>query len=103
MGEEFRFRGGWLGSGRRARLVVGRNGVTLLHPDGDSTTVRWETCVAVMAFRDGVRVLWDESGLVIPVWPQYFKKGEDAKRLIDELAPADVVVDMGDEPSPQPG
>jgi hypothetical protein len=31
------------------------------------------------------------------------KKGEDARRLIDELAPADVVVDMGDEPSPQPG
>jgi hypothetical protein len=103
MGEEFRFRGGWLGSGRRARLVVGRNGVTLLHPDGDSTTVRWETCVAIMAFRDGVRVLWDESGFLIPVWPQYLKKGEDARRLIDELAPADVVVDMGDEPSPQPG
>ena len=56
-----------------------------------------------MAFRDGVRVLWDESGFIVPVWPQHWKKGEEATRLVDELAPADVVVDMGDEPSPQPG
>jgi hypothetical protein len=103
VGEEFRLRVRWLSSARRARLFVGKNGVTALYTDGTSLTVRWETCAAVMAFRDGVRVLWDESGFLIPVWPQYFKKGEDARRLIDELAPADVVVDMGDEPSPQPG
>ena len=102
MGEEFRLRV-WRGPGRRARLVVGQNGATLLHPDGTSTTVRWETCAAVMAFRDGTRVLWDESGFIIPVWPQYWKKGEEATRLVDELTPVDVVVDMGDEPSPQPG
>jgi hypothetical protein len=103
VGEEFRLRVRWLSAARRARLFVGKNGVTALYTDGTSLTVRWETCAAVMAFRDGVRVLWDESGFIIPVWPQYFKKGEEARRLIDELAPADVVVDMGDEPSPQPG
>lgn len=102
MGEEFRFRA-WRGPARRARLVVGPNGVTLLHPDGDSTTVRWETCAAVMTYRDGVRTLCDESGFLIPIWPRYLKKGEEATRLVDELAPADVVVDMGDEPSPQVG
>jgi predicted Zn-dependent peptidase len=102
-GKEFRIRGAWLGTGRRVRMVVGANGVTLVHADETSTTVRWETCAAVMAFRDGVRVLWGESGFILPVWPRFWRNGEKATRLVDELAPADVVVDMGDEPSPQPG
>lgn len=100
MGKEFRPRGVFLGSARRARLIVGKNGVTQIYSDGDSTTVRWETCAAVTAWRDGVRGLWGESGWVIYLWPQLWRHGEKAVRLVDELARPEIVVDMGDDPSP---
>jgi predicted Zn-dependent peptidase len=100
MGKEFRPRGVFFGSARRARFVVGENGVTQIYPDGDSTTIRWERCAAVTAWRDGVRGLWGESGWVIYLWPLLWRHGEKAVQLVDELAPPDLVVDMGDDPSP---
>jgi hypothetical protein len=102
MGEEFRGGGPWRSALRRARLIVGKNGVSGILPPGESTTVRWERCAAISAWRDGTRCLWDEGGFLLYVWPQLWRNGEKATRLVEELAPADLIVDMGDEPPPQP-
>jgi len=37
---------------------------------------------------------------VIYLSPQLWKHGEKAVQLVDELAPPEIVVDMGDDPSP---
>ena len=36
----------------------------------------------------------------VQLWPLLWKHGEKAVELVDELAPPDIVVDMGDDPSP---
>lgn len=73
--------------------------MTQIYPEGESVTVCWETCAAVTAFRDDVRGIWGESGWVIYVLPQLLKRGE-AVELVDALVPPEIVVDMGDDPSP---
>ena len=97
-GQEFQRRGAWRGGARKELLIVGRNGVSHTMPGADTFTVRWETCAAVGTWKDGTRVLWSESGFVICVWPQLWRKGEKATGLIDEHVPSDMVIDMGDDP-----
>ncbi len=101
-GQEFQRRGAWRGGARKELLIVGRNGVSHTMPGADTFTVRWETCAAVGTWKDGTRVLWSESGFVICVWPQLWRKGEKATGLIDEHVPSDMVIDMGDDPRPLP-
>jgi zinc protease len=101
-GREFRRRGAFLGPARQERFVVGKNGVTHLLPGRESITVRWATCAAVTAWRNGVRCLWGESGFLLYLWPDLWRHGAKATELVDELAPRGVVVDMGDDPPPTP-
>jgi zinc protease len=77
---------------RRARLVAGPEGVTLVSPDGELLTVMFAECVAVRRWTDGTRGLWSEDGMYVEVLPAAWRDGDEIVRLIDENVPSSRVV-----------
>lgn len=81
-----------LGLGRRQRLLIGPEGITLVAGDGTLTTIRYADCVVLERPADDEIVLWDRNGDRIYI-PGVFWRGGSA--LIDEIAaalPEDIVL-----------
>jgi zinc protease len=84
----------------RRRLVAAEEGLTLIDKDG-RVTVRFDDCVAVLAWSDGAHVLLGDHGASILFAPQAFRGGPEVASLIGRRVPRDRWVPMDDlEPSP---
>ncbi len=80
-----------LGLGRRQRLVIGPDGVSLRASDGTLTTILYADCVVLERPADDEIVLWDRDGDRLYI-PAIFWRGGSA--LIDEITaalPEDIV------------
>jgi hypothetical protein len=79
---------------RRTRLVLGDDGVSLVWPDDDAITVRFDECVAVERWAGGARALWSADGFRLEIQPEAWRDGDVVVRTIDERLPAELVVPM---------
>jgi zinc protease len=82
---------------RRTRLVLGDEGVSVVHPDESAITVRFEDCVAVERWASGDRAVWGADGVRLEVVPQEWRDGELVARTIDERLAPELVVPMDRE------
>jgi hypothetical protein len=81
------------GLGRRQRLVIGPEGVTLRASDGNVTTIRYADCVLLERPEEGEIVLWDRDGDRIYI-PGIFWRG--GREILDEIMaalPHDIVIE----------
>jgi zinc protease len=79
---------------RKARLMVGDEGVTLLVPDGELLTVRWDSLVTVLRWADGSRTMLGSDGFRVHVDPDLWRHGDDIVQAIDARSPDGLVVVM---------
>jgi hypothetical protein len=93
-GREYRLRGLFKGELRKARLIAGDGGVSIIAPDGEALTVFFSACAAVKRWPDGTRGIWGEDGFYVEVAPEHWRGGDEVVRLIDENVPADRVAPM---------
>jgi len=84
----------------RRRLVAAYEGLTLSDRDGRAT-VRFDGCVAVLAWGDGARVLLGHDGGSILFTAEAFRGGGEVAALVERRVPGDRWVPMDElEPSP---
>lgn len=83
------------------RLIVGADGVTRAWSSGEFATVRYDSCVAVLAFPDGARQLVGADGITVRIEPTLYRDG--VRIAIDDRIPQGVRVDLpAREPSEIP-
>jgi Flp pilus assembly protein TadD len=84
------------------RLVAGPEGVAYEGPDIRSA-VRFEECVAMLAWADGKRGLWSKDGFYVSVDPAEWRGGRAAVATIDAGVAAELVVpaDVSDAEDPE--
>lgn len=82
---------------RKARLVVGDEGVSLVLASGDVLTVRWDQLVAALRWPDGSRTLLGRDGFRIHVEPEAWRRGKEVVRLIDDRVPSELAIVMDPE------
>jgi hypothetical protein len=75
-----------------SRLVVGESGVAIVAPRSPRRGVVWSAAVAVIATRDGGRVVIGEDGTQISVRPVDWKDGARAIEQMDRYTPGGVGV-----------
>lgn len=73
------------------RLVVGAAAVSL-HRDGLSTTVQYTECVAMQAWPDGARKLWNPDGSCVAIEPNLFDAPHGFLAPLDAAVPPECVV-----------
>ncbi|MBA2718318.1 MAG: insulinase family protein [Chloroflexi bacterium] len=81
-----------LGLGRRQRLMIGPDGVSLRASDGTLTTIRYADCVVLERPADDEIVMWDRDGDRLYI-PAIFWRGGSA--LLEEITaalPQDIVI-----------
>lgn len=86
---------------RERRLIIDGSGVAFETGVGVRHAIPWSECRAVLTWSDRAElVLNDEVSVVVRVsdWHQ----GSDALRAIRDRAPAGVLVELPDDPEPQP-
>lgn len=76
-----------------ARLVVGAEGASRVD-DGETVTVRFDQCAAMLAWPDGGRVLVGHDGISLSVEPTLYRWGSSAVAKIDAAVPAAARVDL---------
>lgn len=86
----------------RRRLFVGPGGVTLASSEREPVTVAYRSCEALLAWDDGSRRLLGADGYSVTVLPWEWHEGPHAVTLVDQAAPADLVVPMGVGDGPPP-
>jgi zinc protease len=74
------------------RLIVGPDGVTRTWSSGEFATVRFDSCVAVLALPDGARQLVGADGINVRIEPTLYRDG--GRIAIDERVPPGVRVDL---------
>jgi predicted Zn-dependent peptidase len=80
------------GFGRRQRLTIGPDGVTLREPDGSMTTIRYEDCIVLECPTEDDRVLWDRNGNRIYIPAVAWRGGSEIVAEIDAALPAEMVI-----------
>lgn len=70
-----------------ARLVLGVDGLTLQTAEGNTATVRFDDCRAVLAWPDGRRVLIAPDGMSITVEPNLWWGGPSLVKYVDVRTP----------------
>jgi len=73
------------------QLVVGASAVSL-HRNGSFATVQYAECVAVQAWPDGARQLWNRDGARVAIEPNLFDAPEGFLAPLDAAIPAERVV-----------
>lgn len=73
------------------RLVVGKDGVSIVH-EGGASTVLFRDAVAMEKYADGGRRLYGPDGFSVPVEPTLHAVDEAAVARVDQSVPATVVV-----------
>lgn len=73
------------------QLVVGALAVSL-HSHGSIATVKYAECVAMQAWPDGARHLWDRDGFRVAIEPNFFDAPEGYLAPLDAAIPAECVV-----------
>ena len=81
------------GVGRRQRLRIGAEGVTLLPMDGTITTIRYRDVVILEKPADDEIVLWDRDGDRIYIPSIYWKGGARILAEIEAAIPRELVVE----------
>jgi len=69
------------------RLTYGPEGVTHWDADGDPTTIRFDACAGVVAWRDGSRLLHGNDGTTLDLRPESWKRYDAVRSCIDDHAP----------------
>ncbi len=64
-------------------MIVGDEGVSWLGPDGQALTVRYASCVGVVADPGPVRILYGADGFTVRVAAADWHDGQEAVRRID--------------------
>jgi hypothetical protein len=82
-----------LGLGRRQRLLIGPEGVTLRTSDGTVTTIRYADCVLLERPAEDEIVLWDRDGDRIYVPGVFWRAGRELIAEIAAALPADIVIE----------
>ena len=82
-----------LGVGRRQRLIIGPDGVTLRSSDGTLTTVRYEDCVLLERPDADELVLWDKHGDRIYIPAIFWRGGKDVIVEIAAAVPENIVIE----------
>jgi len=82
-----------LGLGRRQRLVIGPEGVTLRASDGTMTTIRYADCVLLERPAEDEIVLWDRDVNRIYIPGIFWRGGGELLAEIAAAVPADLVVE----------
>jgi zinc protease len=82
-----------LGIGRRQRLTIGDEGVTLRSSDGVLTTIRYQDCVLLERPADDEIVLWDRDGDRIYIPAIYWRSGGAVLAEIAAALPADILIE----------
>ena len=85
---------------RRAALVVGHQGVTVIQDD-KPLTVHWSDASLALWWNDGARVLVNRNGDSLNIVPDDWRSGRDAVALFDQYAPRQMFVPSGDN-GPRP-
>jgi hypothetical protein len=78
-------------SPRIEQLVIGPDGASWLNKDGQALTVRFGSCVGVVAEGDS-RILYGEDGFSVRVTAAYWRNGATAVDLIDAAIAPELVV-----------
>jgi len=73
------------------QLVVGASAVSL-YSHGSFATVKYAECVAMQAWPDGARHLWDHDGFRVAIEPTLFEAAEGFLAPLDAAIPAECVV-----------
>jgi hypothetical protein len=82
-----------LGLGRRQRLVIGPDGVTLRASDGTLTTIRYADCVLLERPAEDEIVLWSRDGDRIYIPGIFWRGGGELLAEIAAALPADIVIE----------
>jgi zinc protease len=82
-----------LGFGRRQRLTIGNEGVTLRASDGTLTTIRYADCVLLERPADDEIVLWDRDGDRIYIPAIFWRGGDAVLAEITAALPDDIVIE----------
>lgn len=82
-----------LGFGRRQRLTIGDDGVTLRASDGTLTTIRYADCVLLERAADDEIVLWDRDGDRIYIPAIFWRGGDAVLAEITAALPDDIVIE----------
>lgn len=77
---------------RVEQLVVGDEGVSWVGPEGQALTVRYATCIGVVADPGPSRVLYGADGFTVRVAAADWRDGHEAVRRIDAGVPPSIVV-----------
>lgn len=81
-------------------LIIGSDGVTSLTGPSMST-VRYDSCAAVLAWPDGARVLVGQDAMSVQVEPNRWIGGGVLTALIDPMVPPQLMVPMPARPADQ--
>lgn len=98
-GQEFRRRVG-SPAPRRARLVVGDEGVSLVLQQDEQLTVRYDETVALLEVGDGEWTVAGVDGVTVPLAASDWRDGERAVALVRAAVPADLQRTVDDVRSP---
>jgi hypothetical protein len=101
-GSDFVIQGRSYGRSRRLNdnsdhdvLVVGDDGVSLMHSDLLSFSVALRDLVAVQYWTDGARTWWGRDGLRVFVHPGEWKDGQRAVETMDSMTQQEIAITMG--------
>jgi len=78
----------------RLRLVIGSEGVSLVHGDDDFATVRFEDCAGVLAWPDGARELIGADAIGVRIEPTLFYGAGAAVPWLDTRIPRHLRAEM---------
>lgn len=73
--------------GDQFRLTYGPDGVTHWNADGQPTTIRFDACAGVVAWRDGSRLLCGHDGTTLELRSDAWKRYDAVRACIDAHAP----------------
>jgi hypothetical protein len=75
-----------------ARLVVGREGVSVVSPEQQAITVFYANCAAAVASPSGILEIYGEDGFRVRVEPEHWHGGHEAVQSLIGVLPAERVV-----------
>ena len=87
---------------RPTRLILASEGVTMFFQAARFVTIRYSELAGVLQWTDGSRTLLADNGSRIHARPDDWRGGKAAIEEIDQHVPKDLVIAMGDRPSPDP-
>lgn len=78
------------------RLTVGNEGVSMRNADGSFVTIRYEDCVAIAAWTNGLRYLFQADGYTLQLAPQDWRTPDVFERQLRAAVPPSRWVTMRD-------